>query len=171
MHDSGASRREVANAYLEKRIWSWLFEIFETGVCVRSAAFLAPQNASVMPGLDPGIHQSSRKVFRRRWITGSPSAKTRFCPVTTISIGMTLLAITANTTRFHRPHFELDSKADSLRAATGGRRLSVIRIPRTNSACQLSKAGAACRCAFDPAADGSVRAHTNIFIKNNGGNA
>jgi hypothetical protein len=28
-------------------------------VCVRSAAFLAPQDASVMPGLDPGIHQSS----------------------------------------------------------------------------------------------------------------
>src|SRR5450631_3872125 len=117
-----------------------------------------------MPGLDPGIHPFSQKVFRRRWITGSR-------PVMTISIGMTLLAITANTTRFHRPHFEPDSKADSLRAATGGRRLSVIRIPRTNCACQLSKAGAAYRCTFDPAADGLVRAHTNIFIKNNGGNA
>jgi hypothetical protein len=70
MHDSGAPRREGANAYLETRIWSWLFEILKL-VCVRSAAFLAPQNASVMPGLDPGIHQSSRKVLRRRWITGS----------------------------------------------------------------------------------------------------
>src|ERR1700674_4618772 len=27
---------------------------------------------------DPGIHQSSQKAFRRRWITGSSSAKTRF---------------------------------------------------------------------------------------------
>src|SRR6266436_4179932 len=31
-----------------------------------------------MPGLGPGIHQFSRKVLRRRWITGSS-------PVTTIS--------------------------------------------------------------------------------------
>ncbi len=42
---------------------------------------------------------------------------------------------------------------------------------RANSACQLSKAGAAYRGPFDPAADGLVRAHTNIFIKNNGGNS
>jgi hypothetical protein len=35
-------------------------------------------NELVMPGLDPGIHQSSQKAFRRRWITGSSSAKTRF---------------------------------------------------------------------------------------------
>jgi hypothetical protein len=84
---------------------------------------------------------------------------------------MTLRAITANTTRFHRLHFELDSKADPLRAATGGRRVSVIRFPRVKSACQLLKAGAAYRCLFDPAADGLVRAHTKIFLKNNGGNA
>jgi hypothetical protein len=29
-------------------------------------------------GDDPGIHQFSQGFFRRRWITGSPSAKTRF---------------------------------------------------------------------------------------------
>jgi hypothetical protein len=91
----------------------------------------------------------------------------------TISFGMALLARTAkaNTTRFHWLHFELGSKADLHRAAIGGRRLSVIRFSHANSACQLSKAGAAYRGAFDPAAEGSVRAHTNIFIKNNGGNA
>jgi len=32
-----------------------------------------------MPGLDPGIHQSSQEnPFEERWITGSSSAKTRF---------------------------------------------------------------------------------------------
>ena len=36
MHDSGAPRREVANAYLETRIWSWLFEILKL-VCVCEA--------------------------------------------------------------------------------------------------------------------------------------
>jgi hypothetical protein len=89
MHDSGTPRREIAKSYveLEQRHCerseaihlatqrkngllrfarndgfttetSWLFEILKP-VCVRSAAFLAPQDASVMPGLDPGIHQSS----------------------------------------------------------------------------------------------------------------
>ncbi|HXQ04981.1 MAG TPA: hypothetical protein VN831_09545, partial [Bradyrhizobium sp.] len=63
----------------------------------------APQNAPVMPGLDPGIHQSSSQVFRR-WITGSS-------PVTTISIGMKVIArsgapgapTTGNPGRFTRP--------------------------------------------------------------------
>jgi hypothetical protein len=31
----------------------------------------------VMPGLDPGIHLR-KKLFRRKWITGSSSVKTRF---------------------------------------------------------------------------------------------
>jgi hypothetical protein len=34
------------------------------------------QIASVMPGLDPGIHQSSRRVLRRGWIAGSSPAMT-----------------------------------------------------------------------------------------------
>jgi hypothetical protein len=34
------------------------------------------QNTSVMPGLDPGIHQSSQEFFRRRWITGSSPVMT-----------------------------------------------------------------------------------------------
>jgi hypothetical protein len=29
------------------------------------------QDALVMPGLDPGIHQSWLRVFSKRWITGS----------------------------------------------------------------------------------------------------
>jgi hypothetical protein len=29
-----------------------------------------------MPGLDPGIHQSSQEHFRRRWIAGSSPAMT-----------------------------------------------------------------------------------------------
>jgi len=42
----------------------WLFEKFEVGVS--EALFsLAPQNAPVMPGLDPGIHQSSSRVFSK----------------------------------------------------------------------------------------------------------
>jgi len=69
-----------------------LFENCEVGVCVRSAPFLAPQNPPVMPGLDPGIHQSSRKVFRRRWITGSS-------PVMTISIGMAVIVRSDATVR------------------------------------------------------------------------
>jgi cyclohexyl-isocyanide hydratase len=32
----------------------------------------------VVPGLDPGIHHASKESLRRRWIAGSPSAKTRF---------------------------------------------------------------------------------------------
>jgi hypothetical protein len=44
---------------------------------------IAPQSASVMPGLDPGIHQSSQQVFQRGWITGSS-------PVMTISMGRTV---------------------------------------------------------------------------------
>jgi hypothetical protein len=35
-----------------------LFENVEEGVC-EAPLNLAPQNAPVMPGLDPGIHQSS----------------------------------------------------------------------------------------------------------------
>jgi hypothetical protein len=31
---------------------------------------------AVMPGLDPGIHQSSHKHFRRGWIAGSSPAMT-----------------------------------------------------------------------------------------------
>jgi hypothetical protein len=34
-------------------------------------------NTFVMPGLDPGIHQSSKKAFSRgRWIAGSSPATT-----------------------------------------------------------------------------------------------
>src|SRR5450631_1489066 len=48
-----------------------------------------------MPGLDPGIHPSSLgKFFRRRMVTGSS-------PVTTISIGVTVIA-TNETTRQSR---------------------------------------------------------------------
>jgi hypothetical protein len=65
-------------------IWTLFLPFEAKRVWVRSASFLAPQNAPVMPGLDPGIHQSSRKVFRRRWITGSS-------PVMTISMGMTVI--------------------------------------------------------------------------------
>src|SRR6266446_602011 len=34
--------------------------------------------AVVMPGPDPGIHHSSKESWRRGWIAGSSSAKTRF---------------------------------------------------------------------------------------------
>jgi hypothetical protein len=62
MQTSGASRREIASAYLEL---FWLFENLKP-VCVRSVPFVAPSNAPVMPGLDPGIHQSSSKVFPKK---------------------------------------------------------------------------------------------------------
>jgi hypothetical protein len=42
-----------------------LFEDFEIGVCAKRYLNLAPQNAPVMPGLDPGIHQSSSQVFSK----------------------------------------------------------------------------------------------------------
>jgi hypothetical protein len=38
----------------------------EFGVGAERWAAIAPQSASVMPGLDPGIHQSSRQVFSKR---------------------------------------------------------------------------------------------------------
>jgi hypothetical protein len=55
MHASGASCREIADARLDL---FWLFESFEAGVRAK-CFFRASQNAPVLPGLDPGIHQSS----------------------------------------------------------------------------------------------------------------
>jgi hypothetical protein len=54
MHSSGASRREIANSHLKL---FWLLKI-EVGAC-EAILNLTPRNALVMPGLDPGIHQSS----------------------------------------------------------------------------------------------------------------
>jgi hypothetical protein len=64
----------------------------ESGIRVRCTSKRAPPNAPVMPGLDPGIHQSSRKVLRRRWIT-------RSSPVMTISIGIKVIATSKPTLR------------------------------------------------------------------------
>ena len=80
INGSGALRCEIAKACLKS---FWLLKI-EVGAC-EAILNLTPRNALVMPGLDPGIHQSSRRVFRRRWITGSSLAMT-------ISIGMTVFA-------------------------------------------------------------------------------
>jgi hypothetical protein len=71
---SGAWRGEIVRVCLQTMR---LFEN-EFGVGTERGAAIAPQTASVMPGLDPGIHQSSQQVFQRGWITGSSSAKTRF---------------------------------------------------------------------------------------------
>jgi hypothetical protein len=118
-----------------------------------------------MPGLDPGIHPSSRKFFEE---DGSPGQG----PAMTISIGMRLLAITANTTRFHRPHFELDSKAARLRAATGDRRLSVIRIRKRQFRLPAFESGRSMSMRVR-SGGGWISSGDNehIFIKNNGGNA
>jgi hypothetical protein len=48
LQSSGAWSREIVNAYLE------LFSLFDH------------QTQAVMPGLDPGIHQSSSKVFPKK---------------------------------------------------------------------------------------------------------
>jgi hypothetical protein len=41
-------------------------------------AWAADTHSVVMPGLDPGIHRSSKESWRRGWIAGSSSAKTHF---------------------------------------------------------------------------------------------
>jgi hypothetical protein len=51
---SGAGRGEIATACL-KRYW---------------------HNIIVMPGLDPGIHQSRKDIFGKGWIAGSSPAMT-----------------------------------------------------------------------------------------------
>jgi hypothetical protein len=55
MHDSGVLRRGVVKSRLELFL---LFENYEGGVRAKLIS-LAPRNPPVMPGLDPGIHQSS----------------------------------------------------------------------------------------------------------------
>ena len=47
--------------------------------CTQTSGALRRGNSLVMPGLDPGIHQTSGRIFRRGWITGSS-------PVMTVSI-------------------------------------------------------------------------------------
>ena len=43
----------------------------------RKRVFGVEMSTLVMPGLDPGIHQSSQDHFRRRWIAGSSPAMTK----------------------------------------------------------------------------------------------
>jgi hypothetical protein len=62
MQTSGASRREVASACLDLAL---LFENCEVGVCAKLIC-LAPRNAPVMPGLDPGIHNLRNKPFSKK---------------------------------------------------------------------------------------------------------
>jgi hypothetical protein len=76
---SGAWRGEIVRVCLQTMR---LFEN-EFGVGTERGAAIAPQTASVMPGLDPGIHQSSQQVFQRGWITGAS-------PVMTILMGTTV---------------------------------------------------------------------------------
>ena len=71
MQTSGASRREIAKSRLKLSL------LFANWCACEALLDLAHKNAPVMPGLDPGIHQSSSKVFPKKMITGSPSAKTR----------------------------------------------------------------------------------------------
>jgi hypothetical protein len=85
-----------------------LLESFEVGVCTKR--YLTPCNTThpSCPDLIRASINLRDNFFRRRWITGSSSAKTRFCPVTTISIGMTVIArseatVAVGTPLLHHP--------------------------------------------------------------------
>jgi hypothetical protein len=60
MQTSGASRREIAKSRLKLSL------LFENWCACEALLDLAHKNAPVMPGLDPGIHQSSSKVFPKK---------------------------------------------------------------------------------------------------------
>jgi hypothetical protein len=79
MHHSGDQRRGNAKLCLE------CLGCLKIEVAVREAI---SQNALVMPGLDPGIHQSSQE-FSKRWITGSSPVMTARCGV--VGVCMTAL--------------------------------------------------------------------------------
>jgi hypothetical protein len=81
MHDSGASRREIAKLWLE---CFCCFEDFEVGGAKRSLTSPMKRARHARTLIRASINL--RHKFFRRWITGSS-------PVTTISIGMKVIAI------------------------------------------------------------------------------
>jgi hypothetical protein len=101
---SGASRREdeVVSGIGGPSLRAKRSNPFFPSLCGEVNCFVAcaprndgyATNSLVMPGLDPGIHQSSQQsFFRRRWITGAG-------PVMTISMGMAVSNLL-----LHRPFF------------------------------------------------------------------
>jgi hypothetical protein len=60
MQTLGASRREIAKSRLKLSL------LFENWCACEALLVLAHKNAPVTPGLDPGIHQSSSKVFPKK---------------------------------------------------------------------------------------------------------
>ena len=63
----------VPHALFGRKINQRLGRIARRG---RERVFGVEMSTLVMPGLDPGIHQSSQDHFRRRWIAGSSPAMT-----------------------------------------------------------------------------------------------
>jgi hypothetical protein len=75
---AGASRARLSlRPLLEgKEILANLGRIAPRECGSMSLNVIARSSSLVMPGLDPGIHPSSHKFFRGRWIAGSSPAMT-----------------------------------------------------------------------------------------------